>query len=714
MEQGKQYYAFISYKSEDVEWAIWLQHELEHYHLPASFNGRSDIRQELRPVFRDIDELSAGNLSEQIKRALENSQNLIVVCSPQAAASPRVNQEVETFISLGRTDRIFPFIVEGNSPKEFFPPALLALPRNEERLGGDAAKQGRDIAFVKVVAGMLGLGFDSLWNRYEKEKAEEERKQREQRDNLLRVQSRFIAEKAIAITDNGDSFLARKLLLEVLPSEIEHPDRPYTKEAELSLRYACRHSSTILKDGAGSVNYAVFSPDRKYIVSAHQDCIIRIWEVFSGLLIYELNGHTEPVSSVAVSPDCKYIVSAAGFFKSKDHTIRIWDLRTGELVNTIDNRGWSVYHATFSPNGNQIISASENKTICIWDGIRPLSPHAMQAHTWPVKMAVYSPDSKLLASAAADDTIVIWDAITCEILHTLTNHLGVVNSVSFSTNGLYIVSASDDKTVRIWNSKTGDLLQTLQGHTDIVKFAIFSLDGRYVVSASADKTIRIWDIATGLTIKILKGHSGKVNSVCFSSDGKSFITASDDSSIRVWDATFAKFDPVDIFNQKPQKTLSYPDHTRNIEANGNRISIYSTGFEHLFYSFEAHSEEIRSISLSSDVKHIVSSSTDFTIKIWNAYDAKLLQAITIPVKDVINAVFSPDGRRIFVTMEDDQILIIDFATSRIIYSLHKPPTKDDVIQNIENRPLQIMIDETRKRFKDNPLTIEERKRYYLE
>ena len=179
MKEEKEYFAFISYKSEDVEWAMWLQHELEHYRLPASFNGRTDIRQELRPVFRDIDELSAGNLPEQIKQALENSQNLIVVCSPQAATSHWVNQEVETFISLGRTDRIFPFIVEGNSPKEFFPPSLLALPENEERLGGDASKQGRDVAFVKVVAGMLGLGFDDLWNRYEREKAEEERKQRE-------------------------------------------------------------------------------------------------------------------------------------------------------------------------------------------------------------------------------------------------------------------------------------------------------------------------------------------------------------------------------------------------------------------------------------------------------------------------------------------------------------------------------------------------------
>lgn len=182
MKQDKEYFAFISYKSEDVEWATWLQHELEHYHLPSSFNGRTDVPQELRPVFRDIDELCAGNLPEQIKQALASSQNLIVICSPQAAASPWVNQEVETFISLGRTNRIFSFIVEGNTPSEFFPPALLNLPKKEERLGGDVSKIGRDAAFIKVVAGMLGVDFDFLWNRSEKEKAEEELKLHEQRD----------------------------------------------------------------------------------------------------------------------------------------------------------------------------------------------------------------------------------------------------------------------------------------------------------------------------------------------------------------------------------------------------------------------------------------------------------------------------------------------------------------------------------------------------
>lgn len=87
---GKEYYAFISYKSEDVEWAIWVQHGLEHYHLPASYNGCEDVRKDLRPVFRDIDELSVGNLPEQIKQALKNSSNLTVIRSPHAAESPWV------------------------------------------------------------------------------------------------------------------------------------------------------------------------------------------------------------------------------------------------------------------------------------------------------------------------------------------------------------------------------------------------------------------------------------------------------------------------------------------------------------------------------------------------------------------------------------------------------------------------------------------------
>ena len=62
MINKNEYYVFISYSSQDNEWAIWLRHELEHYHLPASFNGRTDVRDNLRKVFRDRDELGAGSV----------------------------------------------------------------------------------------------------------------------------------------------------------------------------------------------------------------------------------------------------------------------------------------------------------------------------------------------------------------------------------------------------------------------------------------------------------------------------------------------------------------------------------------------------------------------------------------------------------------------------------------------------------------------------
>lgn len=149
MKADQEYFVFISYSSLDNNWAIWLRDELEHSHLPASFNGRTDVRDNLRKVFRDRDELSAGpEWDEQVNKALANTNNLIVICLPNAAKSDAVNKEVETFIALGKEDHIFPFIVEGDKPEYCFSPTLRHF-----RLGGDVNKDGgRDSTSIKVVA----------------------------------------------------------------------------------------------------------------------------------------------------------------------------------------------------------------------------------------------------------------------------------------------------------------------------------------------------------------------------------------------------------------------------------------------------------------------------------------------------------------------------------------------------------------------------------
>ena len=359
METDQEYFVFISYSSLDNEWAIWLRHELEHYHLPASFNGRTDVRDNLRKVFRDRDELSAGpEWDEQVGKVLAATNNLIVICSPNAAKSDAVKKEVEAFIALGKEDHIFPFIVEGERPKDCFPPAL-----KHSKLGGDVNKDGgRDAAFVKVVAGMLKVGFPSLWNRYEKEKAEEERKQREQRDRLLISQSRFVAEKASSLIDEGDSYLARLLLLEVLPND--SADYPYTLEAEGTLRKAMQYNNAILRGHTSWINTAAFSFDGKRIVSASDDGTVRIWDAQTGKPNGDpLKGHTNCVISAAFSPDGKRIVSA-----SLDQTVRIWDVQTGMPIgDPLKGHTECVNSAAFSPDGKRIVSASSDFTSRIWD-----------------------------------------------------------------------------------------------------------------------------------------------------------------------------------------------------------------------------------------------------------------------------------------------------------------------------------------------------------
>ena len=245
MGQLKEYFVFISYSNKDVEWAEWLQQELEHYKLPATFNGNSNVRDNLRDVFRDRDELAAGQeWDAQVEQALANTSNLVVVCSPDAAVSEAVDREIEFFVRQGKGDRIFPFIVAGNSPAECFPPSL-----SYKKIGGDVNKDGScNKAFAKVVAGILGVGFDSVWQRYERDKANREKEIREQRDNLFRVQSRFVTERARAWLDEGNGLRAVRLLLEALPKSVGNPDdRPLVVEAERLLREAVGQKSAVIK-----------------------------------------------------------------------------------------------------------------------------------------------------------------------------------------------------------------------------------------------------------------------------------------------------------------------------------------------------------------------------------------------------------------------------------------------------------------------------------
>ena len=184
--QQYSYFAFVSYRSSDEKWAKWLQEKIEAYRLPTTIqHENNDLpKTRLRPGFRYHTDIQPNELKTELRNKLEQSKYLLVICSPRSAQSQWVGKEIETFVELGRRDRIIPIIVEGrpysgNPATECYNPSLLKyfphsdnIDEDQEILGVNIHEEGSGSAYMKreravmqVVSRMLGVSFDRIWQR---------------------------------------------------------------------------------------------------------------------------------------------------------------------------------------------------------------------------------------------------------------------------------------------------------------------------------------------------------------------------------------------------------------------------------------------------------------------------------------------------------------------------------------------------------------------
>ena len=717
MENKFTYVAFISYKREDKKWARWLHRKLEHYKIPNSVR-RNDaaLPERVRPIFRDVTDLEPGVLSENIRRGLEQSSYLIVLCSPRSAKSKYVNYEIEEFIRQGKERSVIPFIIEGSPnaadpAEECFPPALRRLSAERELLGANISEMGRHAAAVKVVSRMFGIRFNTLWQRFERE----QRRQKwfivavsllvaaaafglamifkSQNTRLLLNQGRAVAQTAERLIDEGDLYTAQRLCLEVLPKHLNKPNRPYVPEAERVLRLSFDRlhrpgyqSVAVLRGHTYDVNAAAFSPDGTKIVTASGDGTVRVWDSRSGGELLRLEGHSDIVNAASFNADGSQIVSA-----SYDGSIRLWDAGSGRPLRQLEGHGGGISTAEFSADGTKILSASQDGTVRLWEVATGRELLVIDEDEAGVTAAHFSPDGTKIVTAAAA-AIRIRDAATGRELRCLEGHEDDVNCAEFSTDGTRIVSASFDETVRVWEASTGREVLRLTGHGDDVDAAAFSADGSRIVSASAG-TIRIWDARTGRQLQLLEGHTGSIYAVRFSPEADRIVSASVDRTVRLWQRGRA---------EELAPRIETADHDcdtctgecihkgRKLVLSAWDIGIRDEKSDRELRLLEGHTDEVIAASFTADGRRIVSVSNDETIRIWDAETGKELQRFEEHDPNLTEVHFTADGAEVVTVSEDGRRRHRSFP------------------------PLQQLIDRTRERFSNRPLSSREKQRYYLE
>lgn len=555
-KQNYDYLAFISYQRKDEAIAKRLQHTLEFYNLPiAVIEKHPGLKEGIRPIFVDMTELGDEPfLKPAIEKALKESRFLIVICSPKSAKSKWVNKEVQYFLQLKRTKRIIPFIIEGTpnaqvEDEECCTPLLKKLLCERELLGLNINEMGFDAAAVKVVSRMFHVGFRTLWNRYEKEKEEEQRKLKEQKDRLLIAQSRFVAEKAEKLTDDGDSYLARRLAIEIMPENVENPERPIAVEAEKLLRLSWEKECAILKGHTHSASaiVSIFNKDGSKIFSIGYDGHLCVWNVSNGFLLYRNQLCDGYGTALCLSPDGNTIVAAVG------NKVFMLDVSTYELRCKPLSHSTYVSQVAYSVDGEYIFTALPNGRIKIWgkngayvNEFQDNENNDFRSVDW---MSI-NKNNRLFTSTR--ESLNLWDFNKGEVSNAggIPLPIGRSNSMKFSPDGNFMVTSKESE-LFIWDThsystktRSYSLVseKPLPHHGEILAIDI-SPDSRQI-AVGADNQLYIWTcdfrynyyLSEWKNTELLE-FDNRIDHICYQKEKNVLIVSFNNSDVRIIDFT---------------------------------------------------------------------------------------------------------------------------------------------------------------------------------
>ena len=522
------YSAFISYRHlpKDIAAAKAVQQALETYRIPADIQ-RKVGRKKLNRCFRDQDEMPiADDLGSSITKALNESEWLIVICTPELPNSLWCLREVSYFIEIGRRDRIIPILVEGE-PKTSFPPQIVWNETEEGReeveplaadLRGNMRKQLRTEK-LRIVARMLNLNYNDLKKR---------EKERELRNRLALVsailavalcfagyaiyKNKILTEERNASARNATQLLIEKSVRSTAERELgsglsyalqayegsrifgEEYDEGISAALEAAMYPEMFSSIGSLRDNGILHRWATLSNDGKYIACRQADRSLQIYSSTTGEKLYTIrNFGWFGKSAPDLSPDNRYVC------RFQEEGVTLYDIADGtEVLQASPPEGWVVSYDGLTVLNQIPVSQTDTGAAGLFDPftgkISALEGITLSG-TDQDRVAMHRSGRRLVWSNGTESWIV--DAETGEILLTLRAALSSEMSIYA---GMYTGGyTEDDWYFRYWNGEAYVYLRwdTLEEVYRNGSAGVLSPDGTLFATTNGTSGFTLWDAQTG-------------------------------------------------------------------------------------------------------------------------------------------------------------------------------------------------------------------------
>ncbi|MEQ8791495.1 MAG: caspase family protein [Pirellulaceae bacterium] len=378
--------------------------------------------------------------------------------------------------------------------------------------------------------------------------------------------------------------------------------------------------------GAGrqGIQNAVVTPDGEYVltVGAARDggAELMLWDGPSGRLLKRLQGHSDMVQCVAISPDGKRAITGGW-----DAKAILWDIPSGQIIRELSNIEYIVWNVAISPDGKRALTGSGRYEkfgeMILWDLETGRKLRTFKDHKNYVGAVAFTPDGRSVLSGSWDGDAILWDAASGRKSRTFSHaDEQQVYSACFTPDGRQLLTGCSLNSAVLWDVATGRRLRTLAGHHEFVWEVDISPDGRYAATASADHTVSLWDLKSGVRLKTYDGLTQWATAAQFTADGKRLLTSSPQAAAHLIDV--ASFEPVVTFeaHQGRLQCLAFSPQGAEVftAASDGGIIQWAADTGASLHRFYGHTYQVTSLDASADGRFLISGSQDGTARLWDA------------------------------------------------------------------------------------------------